>query len=102
MPSRFLRTLSRQTSRRTLPLREMRPRYWMTWLAEKFAQAISWNIDVALHFPSRGSIDDVFNGDFQRESQPLWGASPFNNHIFIYRRGTGVSPALGHSIRQDA
>src|SRR3954468_4957330 len=77
-------------------LREMRPRYWMTWLAEKFAQTISWNIDVALHFPSRGSIDDVFDGDFQRESQPLWGASPFNNHIFIYRRRlAGAVPAVG-------
>jgi 2-polyprenyl-3-methyl-5-hydroxy-6-metoxy-1,4-benzoquinol methylase len=67
-------------------LREMRPRYWTTWLAEKFAQAISWNVDRALHFPSRRSIDDVFDGEFQRESRPLWGASPFNNYIFIFRR----------------
>lgn len=67
-------------------LREMRPRYWTTWLAEKFAQTISWNVDRALHFPSRGSIDRVFDADFQRESRPLWGASPFNNHIFIFRR----------------
>lgn len=68
-------------------LREMRPRYWITWFAEKFAQTISWNIDSALHFPSRASIDDVFDGhEFERASRPLWGASPFNNHIFIFRR----------------
>jgi 2-polyprenyl-3-methyl-5-hydroxy-6-metoxy-1,4-benzoquinol methylase len=69
-------------------------RYWMTWLAEKFAQTISWNLDSALHFPSRTSIDDVFDAaEFERESRPLWGASPFNNHIFIFRRrGTRVSP----------
>jgi 2-polyprenyl-3-methyl-5-hydroxy-6-metoxy-1,4-benzoquinol methylase len=74
-------------------LREMRPRYWLTWLAEKFAQTISWNIDVALHFPSRASIDDVFDGrEFERQSRPLWGASPFNNHIFIFRRSTGILP----------
>ncbi|HEY2138509.1 MAG TPA: class I SAM-dependent methyltransferase [Chthoniobacterales bacterium] len=67
--------------------RERRPRYWITWLAEKFAQAISWNIDTPLHFPSRASIDDVFDvNEFDRESRPLWGASPFNNHIFIFRR----------------
>jgi len=67
--------------------RERRPRYWMTWLAEKFAQAISWNIAGALHFPSRRSIDAVFGAaEFERESRPLWGASPFNNHIFIFRR----------------
>jgi 2-polyprenyl-3-methyl-5-hydroxy-6-metoxy-1,4-benzoquinol methylase len=68
-------------------LREMRPRFWLTWLAEKFAQTISWNIDLALHFPSRATIDAVFDGrKFERESRPLWGASPFNNHIFIFRR----------------
>ena len=68
-------------------LREMRPRYWLTWLAEKFAQAISWNIDRALHFPSRASIDDIFDGrEFERTNRPLWGRSPFNNYIFIFRR----------------
>jgi 2-polyprenyl-3-methyl-5-hydroxy-6-metoxy-1,4-benzoquinol methylase len=67
--------------------REARLRYWITWLAEKFAQTISWNLDSALHFPSRASIDDVFGaGEWERESRSLWGASPFNNHIFIFRR----------------
>jgi 2-polyprenyl-3-methyl-5-hydroxy-6-metoxy-1,4-benzoquinol methylase len=74
-------------------LREMRPRYWITWLAEKFAQTISWNINLELHFPSRSSIDDIFDGpEFERTSRPLWGASPFNNHIFIFRRRTGILP----------
>ena len=74
-------------------LREMRPRYWITWLAEKFAQTISWNIDGALHFPSRASIEGGFDdAEFERESRPLWGRSPFNNHIFIFRRGTGILP----------
>jgi 2-polyprenyl-3-methyl-5-hydroxy-6-metoxy-1,4-benzoquinol methylase len=73
-------------------LREMRPRYWITWLAEKFAQTISWNIDIALHFPSRASIDDIFDAhEFERASRPLWGASPFNNHIFIFRRRTAAA-----------
>jgi len=77
--------------------REMRPRYWITWLAEKFAQAISWNIDRTLHFPSRGSIEGVFDGDdFERESRPLWGGLPFNNHIFIFRRHAAVAvPVAG-------
>ena len=66
---------------------ENRPRFWMTWLAEKFAQAISWNLDTPLHFPSRSSINSVFSRrEFERESRPLWGASPFNNHIFVFRR----------------
>jgi 2-polyprenyl-3-methyl-5-hydroxy-6-metoxy-1,4-benzoquinol methylase len=67
--------------------REPRPRYWMTLVAEKFAQAISWNLKTPLHFPARESISDVFSADeFEREIRPLWGTSPFNNHIFIFRR----------------
>lgn len=67
--------------------REPRLRYCMTWMAEKLAQAISWNIKSKLHFPSRASINDVFAaGEFARESRPLWGASPFNNYLFIFRR----------------
>jgi 2-polyprenyl-3-methyl-5-hydroxy-6-metoxy-1,4-benzoquinol methylase len=67
--------------------REPRPRFWMTFVAEKFAQAVSWNLRTPLHFPTRASIDDIFPGtEFERESRPLWGTSPFNNHIFIFRR----------------
>ena len=67
--------------------REARPRFWMTWVAEKFAQAVSWNLDRPLHFPSRTSIDEIFAAsEFERESWPFWGKSPFNNHIFIFRR----------------
>lgn len=70
---------------------DSRPRFWMTWLAEKFAQTISWNLNVPLHFPSRSSINNVFGDhEFEREIRPLWGASPFNNHIFVFRRSNGV------------
>jgi 2-polyprenyl-3-methyl-5-hydroxy-6-metoxy-1,4-benzoquinol methylase len=72
--------------------RDAGPRYWITWLAEKFAQTISWNLNSALHFPSRASIDDVFDAaQFERESRPLWGASPFNNHLFIFRRHSAAA-----------
>jgi hypothetical protein len=70
-------------------------RFWMTRAAEKFAQAISWNLDSPLHFPSRASIDDVFDAaKFERESRPLWGTSPFNNHIFIFRRRPSRSAVI--------
>jgi 2-polyprenyl-3-methyl-5-hydroxy-6-metoxy-1,4-benzoquinol methylase len=76
---------------------DARPRFWMTWLAEKFAQAISWNLNTSLHFPSRSSINDMFSEhEFERETRPLWGTSPFNNHIFIFRRSAnGAVPAAG-------
>lgn len=77
--------------------RERRPRFWMTWMAEKFAQAITWNIAATLHFPSRASIDDAFaRAEFGRESRPLWGSSPFNNHLFIFRRAVAATvPSAG-------
>jgi len=77
--------------------RDRRPRFWLTVLMEKMAQAVSWNLNTPLHFPSRTSINDVFSEDeFQRESRPLWGTSWFNNHIFIFRRkALEVVPAAG-------
>ena len=63
------------------------PRFWMTCVAEKFAQAVSWNLNTALHFPSREQIAAAFNEkEFARESRPLWGTTPFNNHLFVFRR----------------
>jgi 2-polyprenyl-3-methyl-5-hydroxy-6-metoxy-1,4-benzoquinol methylase len=83
--------------------REAGPRYWITWLAERFAQAISWNLDSTLHFPSRASIDDIFGvAEFERERRPPRGASPFNNHIFIFRRGTGLSPVSRLNAAESA
>jgi 2-polyprenyl-3-methyl-5-hydroxy-6-metoxy-1,4-benzoquinol methylase len=73
------------------------PRFWMTCVAEKFAQAVSWNLNTTLHFPSRGQIAEAFNeNEFVRESRPLSGKLPFNNHLFIFRRRTSATaPAWG-------
>lgn len=83
--------------------REPRPRFWMTFVAEKFAQAVSWNLSAPLHFPTRASLNDIFPArEFERETRPLWGTSPFNNHIFIFRRrANGVGPVSeSHSDSQ--
>jgi 2-polyprenyl-3-methyl-5-hydroxy-6-metoxy-1,4-benzoquinol methylase len=70
--------------------RDKGPRFWMTFVAEKLAQAISWNLNTPLHFPSRERIAAAFHeNEFTCESRPLWGKSPFNNHLFVFRR---VSP----------
>jgi 2-polyprenyl-3-methyl-5-hydroxy-6-metoxy-1,4-benzoquinol methylase len=70
-------------------LRDNSPRFWMTWVAEKFGQAISWNLNTSLHFPSRERIVEALDEDeFKRESRPLWGWSPFNNHLFVFRRSS--------------
>jgi 2-polyprenyl-3-methyl-5-hydroxy-6-metoxy-1,4-benzoquinol methylase len=67
--------------------RDNTPRFWITCVAERFAQAVSWNWNSSIHFPSRESITEAFNeNEFKRESRPLWGGSPFNNHLFVFRR----------------
>jgi 2-polyprenyl-3-methyl-5-hydroxy-6-metoxy-1,4-benzoquinol methylase len=75
--------------------RDTSARFWMTWLAENFAQLISWNLNSPLHFPPRERITAPFNGaEFESESRPLWGGTPFNNQLFIFRRRwSGAVPA---------
>jgi 2-polyprenyl-3-methyl-5-hydroxy-6-metoxy-1,4-benzoquinol methylase len=76
--------------------RDNGPRFWMTYVAEKFAQAVSWNLNTSLHFPSRERIAEAFNeNEFEGESRPLWGTSPFNNHLFIFRRGGSETVPAG-------
>jgi len=67
--------------------RDQSVRFWMTWLAEHFAQLISWNLNTPLHFPPRERITAAFNeAEFERESRPLWGGTPFNNQLLVFAR----------------
>ena len=67
-------------------------RYIATFLAEKFAQLISWNVSTPLYFPSRDSILKNFSPDeFTHETKPLWGTTPFNNYLFTFRRRTSAN-----------
>lgn len=62
-------------------------RFWLTHLAERFAQLISWNVRASLHFPTRENIFLAFPpNEWSRTIEPLWGHTPFNNHLFIFRR----------------
>ena len=67
--------------------RDRSPRFWLTHLAERFAQATTWNIKVPLHFPTREKILAAVGQErFSNTVAPLWGRTPFNNHLFIFRR----------------
>ena len=62
-------------------------RYFATHAGELFAQAISWNIGVRLHFPTRDSIHAAFPAtEFTHEERPMYEGSPFNNRLWIFRR----------------
>lgn len=78
--------------------RDHNARFWLTHWAERFAQATTWNIRTALHFPAREAIFSAFPEDqFSREVAPLWGRTPFNNHLFIFRRHEAVPAGAGRS-----
>lgn len=62
-------------------------RFWITRAGEAFAQMISWNLGVPLHFPTRESIQGAFPpAEFASAEQPCWGNTPFNNRLFTFRR----------------
>ncbi|MBA3651543.1 MAG: methyltransferase domain-containing protein [Chthoniobacterales bacterium] len=80
--------------------RDQNARFWLTNLAERFAQGTTWNMKTALHFPSRETIVAAFpEHEFSRRVTPLWGRTPFNNHLFIFRRDPSatVPAGAGHS-----
>ena len=76
--------------------RDNNARFWMTCVAEKFAQVVSWNLSTSFHFPSRERIAEAFDEkEFERASRPLWGKLPFNNHLFIFRRRASATVPAG-------
>jgi hypothetical protein len=72
-------------------------RFWATRAGEAFAQTISWNLGVPLHFPTRDSIQAAFPpAEFASAQQPCWGHTPFNNRLFTFRRrASAVAPLTG-------
>lgn len=78
--------------------RDQNARFWLTHWAERFAQGATWNIRADLHFPTREAIFAAFPEEqFSRTVTPLWGRSPFNNHLFIFRRHAAVPAGAGRS-----
>lgn len=62
-------------------------RYRATYLQESFSRVVRWLKAERLSFPTRESIVDVMTGHgFDAEVVPMWGRTPFNNYLFVFRR----------------
>ncbi|MEO5720787.1 MAG: class I SAM-dependent methyltransferase [Chthoniobacterales bacterium] len=62
-------------------------RYWMTYAGEIFAQTVSWNIGVRLHFPAPLALRAAFpENEWTAHEEPSWGRTPFNNRLYVFRR----------------
>jgi hypothetical protein len=62
-------------------------RYRLTYAEEAFARAVGWLKAERLNFPARDALTSAFYG-FEREIVPMWGRTPFNNYLFVFRRAS--------------
>lgn len=69
-------------------LRDSSWRYALTWFVNGAARLFRWMKAERLHFPTRDEITAAFPG-FQAEITPLWGKTPYNGYLFVFRRGEG-------------
>lgn len=62
-------------------------RYRLTAIQEGFSRAIRWLKAERLNFPTRERITGPFRErGFAEEVLPLWGRTPYNNYLFVFRR----------------
>ncbi len=62
-------------------------RYRLTAIQETFSWAIRWLKAERLNFPTRERIAAPFRArGFSEEVLPMWGRTPFNNYLFVFRR----------------
>ncbi len=67
-------------------------RYRLTAAQETFSRLIRWLKAERLNFPTRNQIVRPFAArGYAAEIIPLWGRTPFNNYLFVFRRPAGGS-----------
>lgn len=67
-------------------------RYRLTAAQETFSRLIRWLKAERLNFPTRNQIERPFDArGYSKEVIPLWGRTPFNNYLFVFRRPGGGS-----------
>ena len=72
--------------------RDGNARFWLTHLAERFAQATTWNMKAPLHFPTREKIFAAFDEEqFSRTDRAALGAHA------VQQSPLHFSPARGRS-----
>jgi SAM-dependent methyltransferase len=60
-------------------------RYRLTYAQETFSRAVRWLRAERLHFLTDDEIVKPFTA-FEAEVVPLYGRTPFNNYLFVFRR----------------
>lgn len=60
-------------------------RYRFTYAQEMFSRLVRWLRAERLNFPTRDDVTRPFR-NFDVEVVPLYGRTPFNNYLFVFRR----------------
>lgn len=60
-------------------------RYRVTYAQEMFSRLVRWLRAERLYFPALDDVIQAFAG-FDVEIVPLYGRTPFNNYLFVFRR----------------
>jgi SAM-dependent methyltransferase len=70
-------------------VRDRSLRYRLTAAQETFSRLIRWLKAERLNFPTAEQIAAPFRRrGFAEEIVPMWGKTPFNNYLFVFRRPT--------------
>ncbi len=64
-------------------------RYRATFVQEVFSRAIGWLRVPRLSFPAAEEVVAPFRDrGFGIDIRPMWGRTPFNNYLFVFRRSS--------------
>ncbi|GAA5482412.1 class I SAM-dependent methyltransferase [Haloferula sargassicola] len=64
-------------------LRDTSGRYRATVAGDILAKCTFWMKAAPTHYPSRGDLERVLSNYGEVRISPLWGATPFNNHLIV-------------------
>ena len=68
-------------------VRDVSLRYRLTAAQETFSRAVRWLQAERLNFPTVDRVAAPFRArGFLEEIVPMWGRTPFNNYLFVFRR----------------
>lgn len=73
-------------------LKDASLRYCVTYLEEIFVRAVGWiKGGGAINFPREGAVATPFRKrGFEETIRPLWGGTPFNSYLLVFRRLEGA------------
>lgn len=67
--------------------RDSSNRFKLTNVMERLARVMRWQKASTINFPTREAIAQPFQArGFTQEILPMWGRTPFNNYLFVFRR----------------